>query len=1497
MRIEKLTKTLRAIIVTILWTWIGIYVLLSLPPIRKGIANRAEVLLSELLKTEVKVGSVNIGLLNSITIDDVSVSDLNNREIMKISRIAATISLRDLLNEKITVEGAQLFGLSASLYKHTPQSTGNWEFIIKALKSEEKDEDKKINLRINTLIVRHANIKYDVESVEKINGMFSPHHIDIRDFALTANLKIEEKNNISISIKRLDGKEINSGLEITHLRSNIEAIEDIAQITNTEIGLCNSILRTDTINISYTDWGNGNKGNWLLDCEQIEGHLNLRDFSPLTNKLKKAESELDFFANISGSNKGITIKDFRLSSKSGSINLAMDGVATFAMDEERDMEVNVRNLDINDNGLTEICQIIGSDVQMTTYIEKLKYIDMNGFVYRGKDSRIIADGILNTGCGDMVFSGLLDENNWLECEMEVTNLCLSELTNDYKFGKTSFTLIADGTIDQENQPLGNISGLINNLEYSNYNYKDIKFDVTSQHEGIKGLIVAKDENIDLNVTGEISHNQPNPVYNIDMQINKFCPNRLNLTEKYEGESLSLKVNANIKGKSINDIAGKIHIDSITIQTPQKTYFTESIKIVGENIANGNRRITTDGDFIDATVTGKFNYSDIANSFINKLGASIPILFKTSSKLKNVFEFEITLKDSEMARHLLNTDLVFYEPVMIAGSIDDTNNFIETRIRGNNIFFNGDEYKDLYFNANNDENLKIDLGVTRQEKKGHSTKIGIEGKANNNRLDTKLSWTAIGGDQESKGTLNASAMFSDSLGRTKTLINLNKSNLVIKDTIWNVHPSSISIYGENIAINNVGISQGNKYVRANGIVSSNQSDSLTIELNELPVDYIQDVVNFHSVEFGGRASGRAYVTGIYNSTPTLDAYIKVRNMIFEEGRMGNANLHAFWDSEVEGISIKGVMIDEGDIYTGVDGYVSPKNNRIDLLVSTHNTRAEFLNGIIGSIFDDIYGHVNGDLRVTGPLNDINLVGDVAANVDMTLHPTNVRYRIKGDTIRLRPYNINFENITIYDNKDNKGLVNGNVGHKNLKNFRYDFNINLDNLTCYDEKTFNSDKFYATVFADGNMTLNGADGHPLRINATVSPTRGSVFAYDAATPDAISNASFLTFRNKEVDFSLDSEFHAEDDELKTSYSDYKYSGDIYMNININLNKNCEIKLRMDNTEDGYMSTYGQGTIQAIYHNKSPFQLHGTYAITEGKYRLFLQDIIYRDLLIQPGSQVDFSGDPFKAGIHLICWHTINSVPLSDLTATTAFSYNNKVKVICVLDITGTLANMNFKFDLNLPNVNDETRQLVRSMINSEEEMNTQIIYLLGLGRFYTNEYARANGEDNSSQAVNSLLSSTLSGQINQMLSNAIGANSNWNFGTGLSTGENGWEDIDVEGMLSGRLLNDRLLINGNFGYRDNTLTQTSNFIGDFDVKWKISETGNTYIKAYNQTNDRYFTKATLNTQGIGISYERDFETWRELFRLKRKKVKNDIHAEDSTEVVVKDTTKFIKETINN
>ena len=107
-----------------------------------------------------------------------------------------------------------------------------------------------------------------------------------------------------------------------------------------------------------------------------------------------------------------------------------------------------------------------------------------------------------------------------------------------------------------------------------------------------------------------------------------------------------------------------------------------------------------------------------------------------------------------------------------------------------------------------------------------------------------------------------------------------------------------------------------------------------------------------------------------------------------------------------------------------------------------------------------------------------------------------------------------------------------------------------------------------------------------------------------------------------------------------------------------------------------------------------------------------------------------------------------------------------------------------------------------------------------------------------------------------------NSNWSIGTNLSTGTKGWTEVEVEGVLSGQLLNNRLLINGNFGYRDNPMTNT-NFVGDFEAEWLINRSGEIRLRAYNKTNDQYYIRSNYNTQGIGILFRKDFDKWKELF----------------------------------
>ena len=138
-----------------------------------------------------------------------------------------------------------------------------------------------------------------------------------------------------------------------------------------------------------------------------------------------------------------------------------------------------------------------------------------------------------------------------------------------------------------------------------------------------------------------------------------------------------------------------------------------------------------------------------------------------------------------------------------------------------------------------------------------------------------------------------------------------------------------------------------------------------------------------------------------------------------------------------------------------------------------------------------------------------------------------------------------------------------------------------------------------------------------------------------------------------------------------------------------------------------------------------------------------------------------------------------------------------------------------------------------------------------------------------AMQSLLSGTISQQLNTVLSNVVKSN-NWNFGANISTGDEGFNNAEYEGILSGKLLNNRLLFNGQFGYRDNP-NATQSFIGDFDLRYLIFPNGNLAIRMYNQTNDRYFTRNSLNTQGLGLIMKKDFNGLRDFFGIKKKKKK--------------------------
>jgi hypothetical protein len=320
-------------------------------------------------------------------------------------------------------------------------------------------------------------------------------------------------------------------------------------------------------------------------------------------------------------------------------------------------------------------------------------------------------------------------------------------------------------------------------------------------------------------------------------------------------------------------------------------------------------------------------------------------------------------------------------------------------------------------------------------------------------------------------------------------------------------------------------------------------------------------------------------------------------------------------------------------------------------------------------------------------------------------------------------------------------------------------------------------------------------------------------------------------------------------------------------LNTNENLELKVYTNVQNDDYISIYGNGTINAEYVHGAGFNMKGHLDLERGFYKFTIQDIFPKIFEISKGSTIAFNGDPYKADLKLHAKYLVPSASLSDLT--TEVATRKTVKVNCIMDITGSLESPELAFDLELPEGSEEERELLASVANTPDQKNMQFIYLLGIGKFYSidSNYAQSN-DTNSSTAVESLISNTISGQLNNMLGKIID-NDNWNLSGNISTSERGWNSMEVEGMLRGRMFNNRLLINGNLGYRENPIANR-NVIGDFEVQWLLNPLNNWSVKAYSKTNDRYFSKTDLTTQGIGTSVRFDFDSWKWWRRKKEEEV---------------------------
>lgn len=426
----------------------------------------------------------------------------------------------------------------------------------------------------------------------------------------------------------------------------------------------------------------------------------------------------------------------------------------------------------------------------------------------------------------------------------------------------------------------------------------------------------------------------------------------------------------------------------------------------------------------------------------------------------------------------------------------------------------------------------------------------------------------------------------------------------------------------------------------------------------------------------------------------------------------------------------------------------------------------------------------------------------------------------------------------------------------------------NFLAYDQtQTDENSSFWGTAFVDGHIHIYGGSGF-FTTDANVTPRSKTLFVYNADQPENADNVELLRFRNAdEINVSSDS-IEVEKTEKKSDVNT-----DIRLNFNLDVTPDAELRVIMDDKTGNMISAHGQGNISAHFYNKGSFDMFGLYNIEDGTYKMKFQDLIQKNFILRNGGRITFNGNPLACALNLQAAYTIPAVSLAGISMQGSMR-DSSVPVDCIMNITGSALQPFVNFDIDLPSVSSEQKQMVRSLIATPEDMNMQAMYLLSVGRFYTYNYNIANSAQTPSQtslAMNSFLSSTLSSNINNLLHNFGEGANNWSFGTNLATGNDGWNDMDVEGMFTGRLFKGRLLIDGNLGYRDRS-AYNSNFVGDFTARYLLNPRGTIQLKAYNESNDRYFTKSSMTTQGGGILFRKSFTKVKDLFNKNRAKKKS-------------------------
>jgi len=1503
---KRLKRILRWVICLTVGTYLAVILLLSLPYFQTQIGQLAANKLSDIIQSKVKVGRVQVSFTGRLIADDLEIWDKQGKTMLQVARAGAKISLLPLIQEgKIQINNALLFGAHAHIYQQQPDSPLNIQFLIDAFQTDTEEKKPLPHISINSILVRHTSLSFDQLWKPETPGRFNPSHLDITELGMSAEVDHLTDDSLNLDLRKLYFKEA-SGFQLTGASAKVERHNNDIKISDIIATLPHSKVQIPYITFNLaTMQAKGDVHTTILPL----------DVKAFYEPLKAFDQNITANLAFEGDTTGIILQNLCVESEDNALSLELPIVEVNQLiNKLPNFFVKVKHLIISPKILSYIQPLapnlpVEIEPLVNTMGETSVQGDFQWIDYQGK-----ADALLTTKQGQLSLTGstygqrikgkistdgfnignlliALQKNSsypsdtipiignvalTVESDLVLPESLLTLPSSSNKQGTNSVLKniapqlpVASSDIKQwlKIMPKGKINLNVREAMVNHYNYQNVHAAILRQGEKIDIQVSANDPSISADFKGNaILTSQDNTLQGL-LDIEKFRPQDLHLTK--EGiQDVRTKVGIDLRGSEWEELTGDISVPHV-ILTDEKGTFTLSSIQLQSNTHDGTRNIILSSPYLRADVRGAFTWPDLISFAQQTIHSWIPGIVDAPKHEAKDCQAHLTcsvIDPSPLERiagipiHLDNG------PLNLQASIKSSEGIMNVEANAPCISFGEQDILNFKFDSQSRYDvMNTQLSIGRMMK-NNLVDFNFDIEARNQLLTTRFNW-----DDHlphvTKGSLALRGNFLRRDGQLSIDGEVLPTSFQVSDTVWNVRPTHLTFHNGILNVENfrVVMEDDDRWLLVKGKASKSAKDTLFVDVRGIELGYIFDFMHVKPVHMGGLVTGNLYGIHLFDQ-PEAHGHITVPHLFLNSGHLGYCDATLAWGVQPGNLDLDAHVKDEAN-NSWIEGkgwlhLIKDPYEALDLHFDTQRANLYLINRYTNGIMEDLQGRATGHLDVYGTFADVNLTGEAIVNEGaVTIPSTNVRYHLVDQPIKMYTDGVELK-FTGFDPQGGPGIeghqaqLDGRINYRYFRDMTFNFKVKGDNILAYNFPDFGDMPFCGIVYGSGEVDISGAEGQTT-IDLHARPAAGTQITYKVEAPTTLTQTKFITFvdHNKKV--------LQEENEKDQEKKEEKPSGDMFINFDLDINPEAELKLLMDASTGDYISLFGNARLRANYYNKGDLRMYGTYRVDHGTYRMSFQDVIRKDFQFRKDGTIVFGGDPYQADLGLQAIYTVPSVSLNDLSARGTFS-NSNVRVNCIMNLGGKALAPRITFDFDIPNVNEDELRMVRSLISTEEERNLQVIYLLGIGRFYTYNYTDA--QQQSSTAMNSLLSSTLSGQLNQMFSTLMGSNQNWNIGANLSTGETGWNDMDVEGILSGRLLNNRLLINGNFGYRDNPVA-ASNFIGDFDLQWILNKRGNFILKAYSETNDRYFTKSALTTQGVGLLLKKDFIRWTDLFKFKK------------------------------